>query len=129
MSLIPAELKYIDSHEWLKLEEDGTVTLGITAHAVEMLGDIVYVELPEVSQELAQGDAASVVESVKAASDVYTPIAGEVVEINEALVDSPEILNEDPYDKGWFFRLKIADPSVLSELLTAKQYDALIAEE
>lgn len=129
MSLIPAELKYIDSHEWLKLEEDGTVTLGITAHAVEMLGDIVYVELPEVSQELAQGDAASVVESVKAASDVYTPIAGEVVEINEALVDSPEILNEDPYDKGWFFRLKIADPSVLSALLTAKQYEALIAEE
>lgn len=129
MSLIPAELKYVDSNEWLKLEEDGTVTLGITAHAVEMLGDIVYVELPEVSQELAQGDAASVVESVKAASDVYTPIAGEVVEINEALVDSPEILNEDPYDKGWFFRLKIADPSVLSALLTAKQYEALIAEE
>ena len=126
MSNIPAELKYVSSHEWLRLEADGSVTVGITEHAQELLGDIVFVELPEVGAELAADDQAGVVESVKAASDVYAPIAGEIVAVNEALVDAPETANSEPYGEGWFFKIKPANPADLDGLLTAEQYAAEI---
>lgn len=122
MSNIPAELKYVNSHEWLRLEADGTVTIGITDHAQELLGDIVFVELPVVGDDLAAEATAGVVESVKAASDVYAPIAGEVVAINEELTSAPELANTDPYGSAWFFRVKPADVSVLEGLLTAEEY-------
>ena len=126
MSNIPADLKYVASHEWLRLEADGTVTVGITEHAQELLGDIVFVELPEVGANLAAEEQAGVVESVKAASDVYAPIAGEVVEINQALVDAPETANSEPYGAGWFFKVKPANPADLDGLLSAEQYVAEI---
>ncbi|MCS4534517.1 glycine cleavage system protein GcvH [Neisseria montereyensis] len=126
MSNIPSELKYVSSHEWLRPESDGTVTVGITHHAQELLGDIVFIELPEVGATLAAEDQAGVVESVKAASDVYAPIAGEVVAINEALVDAPETANSEPYEAGWFFKIKPANAADLDGLLTAEQYAAEI---
>ncbi|WP_274584336.1 glycine cleavage system protein GcvH [Neisseria leonii] len=126
MSNIPAELKYVASHEWLRLENDGTVTVGITEHAQELLGDIVFVELPEVGAELAADEQAGVVESVKAASDVYAPIAGEVVAVNDALTAAPETANSDPYGEGWFFKIKPADAADLDGLLSAEQYAAEI---
>jgi glycine cleavage system H protein len=129
MSHTPAELKYASSHEWARLEEDGTVTVGISDHAQDALGDVVFVELPELGARLAAGDEAGVVESVKAASDVYAPIGGEVIEINESLEDAPENVNSDPYGDGWFFRLQIEDPDELGNLLAAEDYDALCAEE
>lgn len=122
MSNIPAELKYVSSHEWLRKEEDGTITVGITEHAQDLLGDIVFVELPEVGDELAADDEAGVVESVKAASDVYAPIAGEIVAINEELEDEPEVINSDPYGDGWFFRIKPANPEDYDGLLSADDY-------
>ena len=106
MSNIPADLKYVASHEWLKLEDDGIITVGITDHAQDLLGDVVFVELPEVGRTVSADEEIAVVESVKAASDVYAPIAGEIVEINDELVDSPELANEDPYGKAWFFKIK-----------------------
>ncbi len=118
---VPEELKYTSSHEWLRAEADGTVSIGITDHAQEALGELVYVELPEVGRELAAGDGAAVVESVKAASDVYAPLAGEVVAANGALNDAPGELNKDPYGV-WLFRLKPADASALDELLDAAAY-------
>lgn len=126
MSNIPAELKYVSSHEWLRLEADGTVTVGITEHAQELLGDIVFVELPEVGANLAAEEQAGVVESVKAASDVYAPIAGEIVAVNQDLADAPETANSDPYGAGWFFKIKPADTADLEGLLTAGQYAAEI---
>lgn len=126
MSNIPADLKYVASHEWLRAEADGTVTVGITEHAQDLLGDIVFVELPEIGATLAAEEQAGVVESVKAASDVYAPIAGEVVEINQDLVDAPETANTDPYGAGWFFKIKPANPADLDGLLTAEQYAAEI---
>jgi glycine cleavage system H protein len=129
MSHTPAELKYASSHEWARLEGDGTVTIGISDHAQDALGDVVFVELPELGARLAAGDDAGVVESVKAASDVYAPVGGEVVEVNESLEESPESVNSDPYGDGWFFRLRIEDPSELESLLSAEDYDALCAEE
>ncbi|XXQ67463.1 glycine cleavage system protein GcvH [Neisseriaceae bacterium B1] len=126
MSNIPADLKYVSSHEWLRQEADGTVTVGITHHAQELLGDIVFVELPEVGANLAAEDQAGVVESVKAASDVYAPIAGEVVAVNEDLVNAPDTANTDPYDTGWFFKIKPAKAADLDGLLTAEQYVAEI---
>ena len=122
MSNIPAELKYVGSHEWLRLESDGTVTIGITDHAQELLGDIVFVELPQVGDDLAADATAGVVESVKAASDVYAPIAGEVVAVNDELTSAPELANSDPYGAAWFFRVKPVDASVLDGLMTAEQY-------
>lgn len=122
MSNIPAELKYVASHEWLRPEADGTVIVGITFHAQELLGDIVFVELPEVGANLAADEQAGVVESVKAASDVYAPIAGEVVAVNEDLPSAPETANSDPYGEGWFFKIKPANPADLDGLLTAEQY-------
>lgn len=126
MSNIPAELKYVASHEWLRAEADGTVTVGITHHAQELLGDIVFVELPEVGANLAAEVQAGVVESVKAASDVYAPIAGEIVAVNEALPDTPETANSDPYGEGWFFKIKPANPADLDGLMNAEQYAAEI---
>ena len=124
---IPAELKYVASHEWLRAEADGSVTVGVTHHAQELLGDIVFVELPEVGASLAAEDQAGVVESVKAASDVYSPIAGEVVAVNEGLPDAPETVNSDPYGDGWIFRIKPANPADLDGLMNAEQYAAEIA--
>ena len=129
MSHTPTELKYASSHEWARLEEDGTVTVGISDHAQDALGDVVFVELPELGATLAAGDEAGVVESVKAASDIYSPVSGEVVAINEALEDAPETVNTDPYTDGWFFRVQITDPAELEGLLTAEDYDARCAEE
>ena len=106
MSQIPADLKYVASHEWLRQEADGTLTIGITDHAQDLLGDIVYVELPEVGATVEADDEIAVVESVKAASDVYAPIAGEIIEINNALIDAPETINSDPYGDGWFFKIR-----------------------
>ena len=124
MSEIPTDLRYTTSHEWVRLEEDGTVTIGITDHAQEALGDIVFVELPEVDSELAQGDASCVVESVKAASDIYMPISGEVIDTNQALVDEPEKINASAYDDGWIFKIKPADEDDIEQLMDASGYEA-----
>lgn len=126
MSNIPNELKYVDSHEWLRLEEDGTVTIGITDHAQELLGDIVYVELPEIDAEIAAGAEAGVVESVKSASDIYLPIAGKIVAINEVLADQPETVNASPYEDGWFFRIQPNDVKDLDALMDAAAYQDLV---
>ncbi|UOO90909.1 glycine cleavage system protein GcvH [Vitreoscilla massiliensis] len=126
MSNVPAELKYVASHEWLRLEADGSVTVGITDHAQELLGDIVFVELPEVGASLAADEQAGVVESVKAASDIYAPIAGEVLEVNQELVDAPETANSDPYGAAWFFRIQPANVADLDALLDAAAYEAEI---
>lgn len=122
MSQTPSELKYASTHEWARLEEDGTVTVGITDHAQEALGDVVFVELPEVGVQLAASDEAGVVESVKAASDIYAPLAGEVIAINSKLEDEPETVNSDPYNDGWFYRLQPVDTSELAALLSAEDY-------
>ncbi|AXE28815.1 glycine cleavage system protein GcvH [Chromobacterium phragmitis] len=122
MSNIPAELKYVDSHEWLRLEADGSVTVGITAHAQELLGDIVFVELPKVGATLAKDEQAGVVESVKAASDVYCPIAGEVLEVNAELESAPDLANNEPYGDGWFFKIKPANAADLDGLMDAAAY-------
>ena len=126
MSNIPADLRFAASHEWVRLEADGSVTVGISDHAQEALGDVVFVELPEVGAELAAGQEAGVVESVKAASDVYAPITGEIVAVNDALVSAPEIANSDPYGDGWFFKIKPANAADLDGLLSAEQYAAEI---
>jgi glycine cleavage system H protein len=124
MSNIPAELKYVESHEWLRLEADGTITVGITDFAQAALGDVVFIELPEVGTEVEADEDIAVVESVKAASDVYAPIAGKIVAVNEELVDAPEKANDDPYGDAWFFRMEPTDPNVLDGLMTAEDYAA-----
>ncbi len=129
MSEIPNELKYVASHEWVRVEDDGTVTVGVTHHAQDLLGDVVFVELPDVGAQLSAGDDAGVVESVKAASDIYSPLSGEVVAINEDLEDSPELVNSDPFGDGWFFRLKLSDTVELDELLDADGYSELCESE
>jgi glycine cleavage system H protein len=129
MSNVPAELKYTKSHEWVRREADGTVTIGITEHAQELLGDMVFVELPEVGRALTAEEDCAVVESVKAASDVYAPIDGEVTETNSALEDSPEIVNKDPYGDGWLFKMKPADDSEIDNLMDAAAYQVVAAEE
>lgn len=127
MSDIPADLRFAESHEWARLETDGTVTVGISDHAQEALGDVVFVELTEVGKVFAAGDQSGVVESVKAASDIYAPIAGEVIAINEELNGSPELLNTDPYG-AWIFKLKPSDKAELDKLLDAAGYKAAIGE-
>ncbi|MCE7762156.1 glycine cleavage system protein H [Pseudomonas putida] len=127
MSNIPADLRFAESHEWARLEADGSVTVGISDHAQEALGDVVFVELAEVGKVFAAGDAAGVVESVKAASDIYAPIGGEVIAVNEELADSPEQLNEEPYG-AWIFKLKPSNPAELDKLLDAAGYQAAIGE-
>ncbi|MBI2782823.1 MAG: glycine cleavage system protein GcvH [Gammaproteobacteria bacterium] len=125
----PKELGYRETHEWVRNEGDGTVTVGITDYAQDSLGDIVYVELPELGDELDLGQEAGVVESVKAASDVFAPLTGTVIAINEALEDTPEIINASPYGDGWFYRLRIADPAELDDLLDAQAYLEVVEEE
>ncbi|WP_243978238.1 glycine cleavage system protein GcvH [Vibrio natriegens] len=122
-------LKFADSHEWVRDNGDGTVTIGISEHAQEMLGDVVFVDLPDVEDEIEAGDSFSLVESVKAASDIYAPISGEVVEINEELEDSPELINEEPYEGGWIVKVKMSDPSELNNLKDAEEYLNSIEEE
>ncbi|WP_295388000.1 glycine cleavage system protein GcvH [uncultured Thiodictyon sp.] len=129
MSAVPADLRYTASHEWVMDNGDGTVTVGITDHAQEALGDIVFVETPEAGTEVEAGDACAVVESVKAASDIYAPLSGEVVEANPVLADTPEAINEDAYGKGWIFSLRLADPGALSGLLDAAGYQAVVDAE
>ena len=130
MSNNPPELKYAKSHEWARIEEDGTVTVGISDHAQESLGDVVYVELPGIGDHLAGGDQAGLVESVKAASDIYSPVTGEVIALNENLEDEPELINSDPYNDGWFFRVRAEDLSELEAMLSAEDYaDACTGED
>ena len=127
MSNIPVKLHYTPTHEWV-VEEEGYYTIGITDHAQTMLGDLVYVELPEVETNLEIGEECAVVESVKAAADVYSPIACEVVEINEALIENPHLINQDPYGRGWLMKVRPHDPVVL-KLLNAAEYTKLVASE
>ncbi len=122
MSNIPSDLKYISSHEWIRMEDDGTVTIGITDHAQELLGDVVYVELPELDSEVALEDEIAVVESVKAASDIYAPLSGTIVAINDVLEDAPETVNSSPYDDGWMFKMKPSEPSEIDGLIDAESY-------
>jgi len=129
MSEIRNELKYLPSHEWARVETDGSITLGISDHAQESLGDVVFVELPEVGERVTMGEEAGVVESVKAASDIYSPVSGEVIAVNEALEDSPETVNESPYDDGWFFKVRPDDLSELDSALDAEGYQNAVAEE
>jgi glycine cleavage system H protein len=128
MSKIPGDLKYAKSHEWAKKQSDGTVVIGITDHAQSALGDLVFVEVPKAGRKVAAGEACAVVESVKAASDVYAPISGEVVDANAALAGAPETLNQDPYGKGWMFKLKPANAAELDKLLDAAGYEKVVAE-
>ncbi len=129
MSSIPANLRYADSHEWVLDNGDGTVTIGISDHAQQALGDVVFVELPEVGRTLAVGDEVGVIESVKAASDLVAPVAGEILAVNEALEDAPETLNESPYEEGWLMKVRLDEASDLDDLLDADAYQALAAAE
>jgi len=126
MNELPGDLLFTNDHEWLRREDDGTVTIGITEHAATSLGDLVYVELPEVGQEVENGGEMAVVESVKAASDVYAPIAGSIVAINEDLADDPEKINNEPYEEGWIVRMTPSDDIDESELLTPDAYQQLL---
>lgn len=129
MSNIPADLKYTESHEWVRDDGDSVVTIGITDHAQSLLGDLVFVEVPEVGAGFTEGDPCAVVESVKAASDVYAPLEGEVIEVNETLADSPESINDSPYEDGWIYKLKLTDPGALVSLMDADSYADAAAEE
>jgi glycine cleavage system H protein len=129
MSNTPTDRRYAKSHEWIKDEGDGSFTIGITAHAQELLGDLVFVDLPEVGSQVKAGTDCAVVESVKAASDVYSPVTGEVIAVNEALDGAPETINEDAYDTGWMFKVKVTDSASMDGLFDAAGYDAMIAEE
>lgn len=129
MSNIPTDLKYATSHEWIRSEGNGVFTVGITEHAQDLLGDMVFVELPEVGDNVAQGDDCAVAESVKAASDIYAPISGEIVAVNDALNDSPELVNSAPYGDGWMFQVKASDESEVAGLLDAAGYKNAIDEE
>ena len=124
MSNVPGELKYTKNHEWVRIDDDGTAVVGITDHAQAALGDLVFVETPEVGASFDVADACAVVESVKAASDVYSPLAGEVTEANADLADTPELVNQDPYGQGWIMRLRLADPAAAAGLLDAAGYEA-----
>lgn len=129
MSNIPDNIKYASSHEWVQLDDDGIATVGISDHAQDALGDIVFVELPEVGTTVNAREEVAVVESVKAASDIYSPVSGEIVAINEALVDAPETVNSVPYDGGWFFKVKVSDETELGELMDAQAYSDHIEDE
>lgn len=129
MSNVPADLKYSASHEWIKDNDDGTATIGISEHAQEALGDLVFVELPEMGKQLAAKDACAVVESVKAASDIYSPVAGEVIEVNQNLESAPETINGDAYGEGWIYKLKLSDAGELADLFDAGGYEQILADE
>jgi glycine cleavage system H protein len=129
MSNVPTDLKYTKSHEWVRSESDGSVTIGITDHAQGLLGDMVFIELPEAETTYGAGDECAVVESVKAASDVYCPISGEVTAVNEELADTPEIVNQDAFGEGWMFKIKPEDAEEIGELMDAEAYAELLADE
>ncbi len=129
MSNVPVELKYAKTHEYARTNDDGSVTVGISDSAQDQLGDMVFIELPEVGQTVAAGEACAVVESVKAASDVYAPLGGEIVEVNEALVDSPETVNQDAYGEGWLFRMQPEDVSEMAALMDGDAYEVFLASE
>lgn len=129
MSDIPKELSYTNTHEWIEHGGDGTVTVGITDYAQSSLGDLVFVELPEAGTKISAGDAVAVIESVKAASDIYAPVDGEIAEINEQLADAPELVNEDPFGEGWLFKLTLDDEDELDGLLDADAYQAIVEDE
>jgi len=129
MSDIPSDLQYVASHEWIRDEGDGVVTIGVTDHAQDLLGDVVFVELPDAGVEFANGDDIGVVESVKAASDIYAPLSGEVVAVNDELQDSPELVNSDPYGDGWFIKIRLSAPEELGELLDADGYSEVCESE
>jgi glycine cleavage system H protein len=129
MSNVPAELRYLKSHEWARLEDDGTITVGISDHAQQALGDLVFVETPEPGRRVNAGEACAVVESVKAASDVYSPVTGEVIAGNAALGGQPELINSDPYGEGWIMRIRPDDKAQFASLLDAKAYQAALAAE
>ena len=126
---IPGNLRYTTSHEWVRIEADGSLTIGVTDHAQEALGDIVFLELPEAGRALSAGEACAVIESVKAASDIYSPVRGEILAINEELEGSPELVNSDPYGAGWLFRIKLDDAGELANLLDAEGYQNVVDEE
>ena len=127
MNETPSDLKFLDSHEWVKVD-DNTVIVGISDHAQNELGEVVFVELPAIGDEFVSGDEAAVVESVKAASEVYTPLSGEVIEVNEALEENPEFVNTSPYEDGWFFKLRVSDENLRSidSLMTAEEYSSML---
>ena len=127
MNETPSDLKFLDSHEWVKVD-DNTVIVGISNHAQNELGEVVFVELPAIGDEFVSGDEAAVVESVKAASEVYTPLSGEVIEVNEALEESPELVNTSPYEDGWFFKLRVSDENLgsIDSLMTAEEYSSML---
>jgi glycine cleavage system H protein len=129
MSNVPSELRYLKSHEWARLEADGTVTIGISDHAQQALGDLVFAEVPEAGRRVTAGEACAVVESVKAASDVYSPVSGEVVAGNAALGGTPELINQDPYGAGWLMRIRPDDKTQFAAMLDAKSYEAALAAE
>lgn len=128
MSEIPSDLRYAESHEWISQEEEGVVKVGISDHAQEQLGDLVFIELPEEGATFGRGDACAVVESVKAASDIYCPVAGEVIDVNEALADTPEIVNNDPYGDGWLFSVRLDNVEEIDDLMDAEAYRDHLAE-
>ena len=128
MSEVPVELKFLSSHEWV-LVEDNVATIGVSDHAQELLGDLVYVELPEQGSSIAAGDSVGVIESVKAASDIYAPVSGEVIEVNDVLDGAPEKINNDPYGDGWMYKVAMEDPEEVESLLDAEAYTDVIAEE
>ena len=127
MNETPSDLKFLDSHEWVKVD-DNTVIVGISDHAQNELGEVVFIELPAIGDEFVSGDEAAVVESVKAASEVYTPLSGEVVEVNEALEENPELVNTSPYEDGWFFKLRVSDENLgsIDSLMTAEEYSSML---
>ena len=129
MSELPTELRYAATHEWARQEDDGSITVGITDHAQDELGDVVFVELPEVGADCVAGEEIAVVESVKAASDIYAPVSGSIIAVNSALEDAPEKVNEAPYDDGWFFRVQPTDAGELEDLLDADGYAESIADD
>ncbi len=128
MSNVPAELKFLSSHEWVLVEGD-VATIGVSDHAQELLGDLVFVELPELESSVSAGDSVAVIESVKAASDTYAPVSGEIVEVNDELEDSPERINDDPYGDGWMYKIKMEDPDEIGDLLDAEAYTESIEED
>ena len=128
-SEIPGDLKFLKSHEWLRIDSDGLATVGISDHAQGLLGDLVYVELPAVGDDVEAGNACAVVESVKAASDVYAPVSGKIVEVNESLADKPETINEDAFGDGWLFVIRMSEPEQANELLTADDYAATMEDD
>lgn len=129
MSNIPADLRYASTHEWVRPDGDGVFTIGISDHAQQLLGDMVFIELPDVGAEVGTGDDIAVAESVKAASDVYAPISGQILAVNEDLEDSPELVNSDPFGDGWLFKMKAEDPEEVEGLLDAEGYEGSIEEE